>query len=411
MQSRNRKLLENILSLSMLQVLNFSIPILLLPYLLNIVGKSYYGSYIVAYSMIQYVLLISAYGFGFTATKQISQNRNNNHIISIICNSVIIARFILAFISYFPLLLICYFCFGKVYSIMMFMGCGIVIGDILNPVWLFQGMEDMKYMTVVNFVCKVVIAFLFFIIIHEPSDYIYIIAIDSLAYFVSGIFSLYLSVKTFKFRLFIPSKRSIFFQLKDGWYVFITTIFQTLYRNSNVILMRFFVSDAIVGIYAGAEKIIKAAQSITSPISVAFFPNLANRFKDETLAANKRTILNLSKYMFFVFLFITICLFVSSSFINDIFLNGQEDGTTEIVKLMSPVVLFGGLNYLIGVSGLINLGKKKEFLRNVVVSSMFSIICLLGTVSNYGAFSGAISMLLSEVILFLLCIRTIIIIK
>lgn len=411
LQKQNKKLLENILSLSILQVLNFSIPILLLPYLLKTVGKPYYGSYVVAYSLIQYVVLISSYGFGFTATKHISQNRHNNIIISTISNSVIIARLILAIISYLPLLLVCYACFGNEYSIMMLMGCGIVIGDVLNPVWLFQGMENMKYMTIVNFICKVIVALFVFIIIHEQSDYIYIIAIDSFAYLISGILSLYLSVKTFKIRIIIPSKEDIYFQLKDGWYVFITTIFQTLYRNSNVIIMRFFVSDAVVGIYAGAEKIIKAAQAISSPISVAFFPNLANRFKDEKLATNKGTILKISKYMFFIFLSITICLYGTSSIINNIFLSGQEDGTIELIKLMSPVVLFGGLNYLIGISGLINLGYKKEFLKNVIISSFISVICLLGLVRSLEALSGALSMLVSEGVLFLLCIKSIIKIK
>ena len=145
---QHQQLLENILSLSVLQVLNIVLPLITLPYLMTVVGKGNYGAYAVAFSMVNYITLVSAYGFGFSATKQISQHRDDIRTVSKIFSSVLVAKMFLAIISALPFLVISFFAFGAKYSLMVALGLGIVLGELLNPVWLFQGMENMKFMKI-----------------------------------------------------------------------------------------------------------------------------------------------------------------------------------------------------------------------------------------------------------------------
>ena len=173
---------------------------------------------------------------------------------------------------------------------MILLGIGIVLGDLLNPVWLFQGMEKMRYMTVVNFACKLLFTILIFFFIQSRDDYIYITLLNSAGFLTSGIISLTIACRIFGMNLSFPSYREVIAQLKNGWYIFLSTIFMNLYRNSNVFLLGFFVPEAQVGIYASAEKVIKASQSIASPISNALFPYLAVSFKHGTLLSNIKKI-------------------------------------------------------------------------------------------------------------------------
>ena len=71
--TKYKQLVANFFSLSILNGLNVLLPLVTLPYILNVVGKANYGAYSYVYVIVQYVILFSTYGFNFSATKQISQ--------------------------------------------------------------------------------------------------------------------------------------------------------------------------------------------------------------------------------------------------------------------------------------------------------------------------------------------------
>ena len=206
---RNNSLIENIFSLSILNGLNLILPLVTIPYLVATVGSAHYGIYSIVYSIVQYALLVSNYGFSYTSTKQIAQNRENIDTISWIFSSTILAKIILSTISIIVCAGIVYFFFPN-YMLVYLLGLGIIIGDIINPVWLFQGMENMKYLTVSNGVAKILFTLLIFVFVRESDDYIYIILLNSIGFMTGGIVSLFVSKSVFHIKLKYVS-------IKDAW--------------------------------------------------------------------------------------------------------------------------------------------------------------------------------------------------
>ena len=93
---KNRKsLVESFLSLSILNGLNVILPLITLPYILRVIGPSYYGIYAFVSVLIQYCLLLNTYGFNFSATKQVSQYRDDKNKLSRIYSSVLLADYFL----------------------------------------------------------------------------------------------------------------------------------------------------------------------------------------------------------------------------------------------------------------------------------------------------------------------------
>ena len=82
MHLKGNNLLESIISLSLLNVLNMVLPLVTLPYIVKVVGIANYGAYSIAYAIVQYILLVSTYGFNFSVTKQIAQCRDNRQHIN-----------------------------------------------------------------------------------------------------------------------------------------------------------------------------------------------------------------------------------------------------------------------------------------------------------------------------------------
>lgn len=399
-----RNIIESIFSLSLLNLINIALPLVTLPYLIKTVGIGNYGKYSIVYTMLQYIVLISAYGFNFSVTRQVSINRDNHQKIDEIFNSTIISRLLLSIVPILFLVPFSYIVFGRDYCLMMLFGLGIVLGDILNPIWLFQGMEKMRYMTIVNFVSKVLFTILIFYLIKDVNDSVYITLYNSAGYICAGLLSIYIAKREFNIHFQLPKRAEIMYQIKDGWYVFLSTIFMNLYRNSNTFILGLFVNEAAVGIYSGAEKIIKAIQSVVEPIPNALFPHLAEKFKEHSPKENITKLLKVAKLLFVLLLLLSVGCFLMAPLLNKWLLDNQEEKCVLLICMMSPIILIGGFNYLFGIVGLINLRRKKEFLKSVVISGVLSLLFLLLTVNWWGVISASLSMLLAESVILICCI-------
>lgn len=404
MQVAKKRIIENFFSLSLINGINVVIPLIILPYLIKTIGINSYGVYSIAYAMIQYVILLSNYGFGFSATKQIAQNRENTDYVNKIFNSVILSRIGIAFVGSIIFAIISYYSFSKEYLIMFLFGLGMVVGDILNPTWFYQGMERMKFMTIVNLISKVVFTICIFIFIKSENDCIYITLLNSLGYIVAGIASLIFVLRYFNIKLQLPKFEDVKFQIKSGWYIFLSTISMSLYRESNILILGFFTNEASVGIYSGAEKIIKAAQSVTNPIANALFPYVSKSFKSLSVTNKIQSIKCLSIKIGCVLCLGTIFIFMVAPIATRLLLDDISDTATSLIRIMSPIIFFGGLNYVLGIIGLVNMDEEKSFLRFVMISGIISIVFLLSTVKWWDIYSASYAMVLTEILLFILCI-------
>lgn len=403
--SRYKQIIENFFSLSILNALNVLLPLVTLPYMLHIVGKANYGAYSYIYAIVQYVILFSTYGFNFSATKQISQCRDDKKAVSRIYNAVTASKALIAVFLSVGLLLCGKFVFKDGIGTLMFVyGLGMVFGDVLTPIWLFQGMEKMKYMTIVNASSKILFTVLIFIVVREREDYQLLISLNSCGYMLAGILSLILVYRQFHLRLHWTKWSDIRLQLKEGSAVFGSTFGMNLYRNANVIILKQFVSDDIVGLYSAAEKVVKGFQSIISPAAQALFPHLSLRFKDKPARENMHLLRKISLPFTAVVLAVTVLVYLFAPLISDILCGKEFSACVPLIRIMTLVILFGEINYLVGIVGLINMNGQRYFFQSVIVTGVFSILFMLLMTPRWGGAAAAWAMSLSEVLLFVLCL-------
>lgn len=399
-----RQVVENFFSLSILNALNVLLPLVTLPYILHVIGKANYGIYSYVYMVLQYVILFSTYGFNFSATKQISQCRDDVCAVSRIYSSVIASKTLIALPLVALLLLLSRVVFRDAEAPVMFLlGLGMVVGDILTPTWLFQGMEKMKYMTIVNASSKILFTVLVFLVVRSESDFVWLILLNSMGYLLAGVLSLVLARRQFATRFLAVGWRDVGAQLRDGLAVFGSTFGMYLYRNANVIILKQFVSNDVVGIYSAAEKVVKGFQSLISPAAQALFPHLSLRFKDKPVKENLQLLRRLIVPFTGVVLAVSLMVFAFAPLISDILCGKSFSDCVPLIRVMVLVILFGEVNYLIGIVGLVNMNRQRYFFFAVLVTGLFSVGFLLLTVQAHGAHAAAWAMSLSEVLLTCLC--------
>lgn len=391
----NKTILGNIVSLSILNALNMALPLVSIPYLIATIGSAYYGAYSISYTILSYALLLGSFGFGYTSTKEIAQHRDDIQYVSKVFFNTIAARLILSLVASIVLLFVVIFLFPQ-YLLLYLFGLGIVFGDILNPVWLFQGMEKMKYMTIVNVLSKVIFTLLIFIFIRQPDDYIYITLLNSAGFVVAGIISFILAIRIFKIRYSSIRVKDVCSQIKEASVVFYSSAFINLYNNSFVFIMGLFLSESSIGIYAAVEKIIKAAKSVVEPISTALFPHVAKSFVGRSTRENVKLLFGYTKNLALPLLLLSLGLIVFAPLVCNIFLKSIAEESIMLIRLMSPLVIVGGLNYMLGIVGLINLGEQKSWLNILLASSVSAVIVLLVGVQYIDYYSAVLSATVAE---------------
>ncbi len=388
-----KRLKSNFLSLSLLQAVNYILPLLTLPYLVKTLGVEYFGLLTFASAIIAYFGILTDYGFNSTATKEISIHREHRKKIIEIFSSVMTIKFSLLLVS-FLLLIILVFSFQKFYEhwTIYLLTFGSVIGQTFFPVWFFQGMEKMKYITYLNLISKSIFTIAIFIFVKEKNDIHLVPLLFSLGGIISGSVSLFLVYYKFNIPFKFQKIKTIKIYLIDGWHVFLSRYYVSLYTTTNLLLLGFFTNNTILGHYAIAEKIVLALGGIFEPLNQTLFPYLAKKFKDnfnEFIHYLKRTSL------LFIITSSTLVL-LSEYFIEEIIfiVKGSTDET--IIYLLSLFLLrlftfpFGGL-----LSGaLIIMKQTREYIRVMNYTVLLNLLLVPIAIYRFEAMGLVIAFLI-----------------
>ena len=398
---KHSRLLENFISLSTLQVANYILPLITLPYLVRVLGPEKFGLIAFAQAFIGYFNVLTDYGFNLSATRDISINRKDNDKVSEIFSSVIIIKFGLLILSLFVMTLII-FSFDKFRSEwpIYYLTFGVVIGQVLFPVWFFQGMEKMKYITFLNILARIIFTISIFIFVKNASDFLYVPILSSLGSIVAGILAFWIVFKDFGVKFRMPDFERVKFHLKEGWYIFISQVNITFFNNTNIIILGIFANNISVGYYSAAEKLVRAVISLQVPVVNSIYPAMSRLLKEDINKAvnfgKKLLIYGIPIYL----IFIGVCIFFSGEII--VLLFGDNFESSEIIfkiLLIIPITIF--INNIYGTQFLINIGHSDKFSKIIIMSGLSNLILCPIMTYFFGYIGTSLSWVIIEI--FVLC--------
>lgn len=370
-----KRILENMISLTGLQFASYILPLITLPYLTLVLGPEKFGLTQYAISLITYFQFFTDYGFNLSATRELAICRDDNQKISQIFSSVMFIKLCLCILSFIILLLIVMFIpkFNED-SYVYILTFGMVIGYMLFPTWLFQGLEYMRYTSILNIIGKIVFTVLIFIFIHDTTDYILVPLINSLGYILVGILGIYIALTKFNIKITIPSIRDIKYHLREGWYVFISTIAINMYTTTNTFLLGLLTNNTLVGYYSIAEKIILAVNGLLNPISQALYPFISRTVKTDDKTRSIEFIRKITKIMTLVGIVLSAGLFIFAKPIILLLFGQSYVNSVIILQIISIVPLAVSLSTVFGVETMLTFNYKKAFTSIVMIGGIIDIV-------------------------------------
>lgn len=380
----------------MLQVANYILPFITVPYLTRVLGPYNYGLIGFAAALINYFTILTGYGFSLSATKEISLNRDDRERISRIFSSVMIIKSALLALSLILLLVIVY-SFNKFRAdagVYLF-SFGLVVGNVLFPVWLFQGMERMKYITYINLAGRVALTAAIFVFVSKQGDYALYVILSSVTAVLVGIASLLCAMRVFRIRFVLPSFDELRREAIEGWYVFVSSISVVLYTSSTTVILGLFTNNTVVGYFTGADKIRQAIQGLFAPVFQTLYPyvnKLAHDSKEEALKFIRKEVL----YFGLIGSFICVLVFINAEFLVGAILGKEYSASVDLLRILAFAPVLVILGNILTVQCLLSLGLERDYSIIYMFSSVIGVMTMILLTYLYEARGVSVSAVFIE---------------
>ena len=364
-------LIENFLSLSVLQGVNMILPFITLPYLVRVLEVDNFGLVNFSVAIIGYFNILVSFGFELSATKKISLNRDDTEKMSEIFSAVTCVKTVLLLVSFTVLsFLIFYIDSLYEYAILYYVTFGIVLGNVLFPTWFFQGVEKMKYITIITVIIRVLFTIFIFTLVKDKNDFIVVPMLNSIGAIVGGIVSLYIIRKTYGIKFYFPKYEVIKGQVRESYYYFISRISNNGSRYLATTIIGAYFGNTMVGYYTLVEKLFYAFTTIGGLVSQTIYPYMS-RTKD----------LGLLKKILWRTVLVAITCTLLLMYFNEPFLRLIFDVESAIVStnflMIFSSAVFSIVSSIIGYPLLAAFGFPKHANNSLIYSSLIYLVYIV----------------------------------
>lgn len=400
-------IIENTFYLYLVQGLNYLLPLLVLPYLIKTLSVDSFGIYSFAFAFSQFVLLFVDFGFNISATKKIAENSRDILFVRNYFWIIITIKIVLSLISLI-IVIVLIFTVGKIgfYSDAILWSFLMVFGTVFFPLWWFQGLNQMRQMSMINAASKILSYPLIFLFVKKSSDYNIAIIIQSMSFVLASLFSIVYIWRThphyFQLENIFASKNSYTNEIKDSFGIFLSNSSISLYTNSLTILLGFFSNNYYVGLFGAMERIVRVICSgVLGPINQACYPIVVQMKKEN---------FNSAKILVRKIIFVVICLLLASYvavYFSKKFLFEKlfsEYGDIESIFFTFLTMIFPiALGGIIGNLGLLGLGgayEKKIFSKIYIVVGVISLPISIVSIKIFNIWGAVGAMIIVELLIF-----------
>lgn len=278
-----KKLASNTGALFALQLANYILPFIIIPFLTRKLGVSLYGVVAFGLAMVQIACITTDFGFNLSATRQIASNPTDREFIKRVVGAVNLCKFLLILPVVLLLFVFLHFQeqrYGE-HTVFFWFLLIPIVGHTFQPIWLFQGIERMGFITLFVVLARSTYVLLALLWISGPDDYTWVAIANGTAQAFAAILATVFMIRlgyapiwpgwTFTRRIFSDS-------LEFFW----SRAALATYTAGGAFYLGLVSTPTTVAYYSAAEQLYKGIQSLLQPVSQALFPYMT-RTKDTKL--------------------------------------------------------------------------------------------------------------------------------
>lgn len=239
------------------QLFNLVTPLLVVPYIVSICGEENFGKTAVGMAISFFLIVFIDFGSDIVGVREVAVNRENpKELNKIFTTTYAVKAIILLIVLFITSVLIATIPFFKTEKTMFFLGLSVLVGQFINPTWFLQGIENVKWITLLNIISKTIYLVAIYTTIKQESDYVYINLWWGIGMILANLLVFILILYTYQFSFSSLKRTEVLKHIRNDFSMFSSQIFVSLQLYAPVVFISFFGSNLMAGQYRIVEQII-----------------------------------------------------------------------------------------------------------------------------------------------------------
>ena len=395
------KSLQNFFFLAMIQASNMLISLISMPLLVQSIGVDQFGLVNLALSVIMLANYLVDYGFSISGPRKVAIHQGDAKTLSIIYSEVLFTRLGMALGSSFLIIALIYgFGFFSGYQIILLLSLVLLFSEALLPLWFFQGMENLRWISLGNISGKLLFLLAIILFIHSPEQAKWVnFALGTSGLLINLLLFIYIR-KALNIRVRLQSFVKYQKILVENSTLFFSNLTSYLSIKGGIFILSFFASASILGMYSVAERPIAVLRLLPSILIQSVFPRAAKLYQEKSPTffpyVRKSVILGVLGS-----LLVSIATFLTAPWIIGALTGNDLPLAIQFLKVMAWIPFLASLNILHVIIFFVKAENRLMMMTSIGMS-MFMLLCSLVLLPQWDAIGMAYTLLLTEIFVFLL---------
>lgn len=368
--------------MSLLQLFQLILPLITYPYLIRVLGNDLYGVVAFSNAIIVYISVFIDFGFNISEVREISISRDDTIAVSKIVSSVITIKTAFAVVSFlFLIVLISFVPKLNEHKLLYYASMGMLLDTAINPRFFFQGIEKMKFITLLNLGARSFFLIMVFLIVKEPSDYILVPLMTSVGAVVSSIIGLGLIYKNYGVKYLKPNLSMLRETIKNSVPFFSSRLSVLVINKTNIILIGTFVGYQQVAYYDLADKLVSVMKMPFNIFNQVLYPNVSRTKKTGLVVKTLKYLLVIYVLGYIILFFVGEPLIILIGGINLL-------PSKSILYILGFSAITELISVFLGAPLLLAMGYTRKYNESIIWGSFFYaalilLLFLMGMVDLY----------------------------
>jgi O-antigen/teichoic acid export membrane protein len=378
-------------------------PLILVPYVSRTIGLERYGISEFSLELAAFFGTIVLYGFDFTMSKNLSRNRQNKSYFSNLFWNVFYSRIAIS------LFLIPVFWYTGNYFLddlftntVLLYAFLFVISRVFSSWWFFQGMENIKWIAIGNFLIKTLVLGLVLLLVKNEKDYPFVVFAYGASQLLINLLAWCWIIFKYKIKFFVVQLTEIYRLLKYTFFTFFNEFLIMMFTTVNILIVKNYLSAEELGLYAATMKVVIIVQNLViQSVSKSLFPNLALEY-NKNHNVYKDRLEKFRNMLGFVLLAVALVILTGKGVIVQLLFGSSFSEVTSLLVYVSFLPFFIGMTNIYGWQGLYVMNRERTMSFISLFVGTFSVSCLLLLTERFGLKGVLIIRNISEVMIFTL---------